>query len=84
MNNGKQGEQLLKVLGGHSASLDRTKCRGLSEQPNYTRVATKPCNMKKYVSGNKRESRILPNSSPGRFLTELSPNELSSKMFPWG
>ena len=24
MNNGKQGEQLLKVLGGHSASLDRT------------------------------------------------------------
>ena len=23
MNNGKQGEQLLKVLGGHSASLDR-------------------------------------------------------------
>ena len=24
MKNGKQGEQLLKVLGGHSASLDRT------------------------------------------------------------
>ena len=24
MNNGKQSEQLLKVLGGHSASLDRT------------------------------------------------------------
>ena len=34
MNNGKQSEQLLKVLGGHSASLDKTsKCRGLSEQP---------------------------------------------------
>ena len=37
MNNGKQSEQLLKVLGGHSASLDRTsKCRGLSEQPLYS------------------------------------------------
>ena len=37
MNNGKQCEQLLKVLGGHSASLDRTsKCRGLSEQPLYS------------------------------------------------
>ena len=37
MNNGKQSEQLLKVLGGHSASLDKTsKCRGLSEQPLYS------------------------------------------------
>ena len=37
MNNGEQSEQLLKVLGGHSASLDRTsKCRGLSEQPLYS------------------------------------------------
>ena len=37
MNNGKQSEQLLKVLGGHSASFDRTsKCRGLSEQPLYS------------------------------------------------
>ena len=37
MNNGKQSKQLLKVLGGHSASLDRTsKCRGLSEQPLYS------------------------------------------------
>ena len=37
MNNGKQSEQLLKVLGGHFASLDRTsKCRGLSEQPLYS------------------------------------------------
>ena len=37
MNNGKQSEQLLKVLGGHSASLDRTsKCRGLSEQLLYS------------------------------------------------
>ena len=37
MNNGKQSEQLLKVLGGHSASLGRTsKCRGLSEQPLYS------------------------------------------------
>ena len=37
MNNGKQSEQLLKVLGGHSASLDRTsKCRGRSEQPLYS------------------------------------------------
>ena len=37
MNNGKQSEQLLNVLGGHSASLDRTsKCRGLSEQPLYS------------------------------------------------
>ena len=37
MKNGKQSEQLLKVLGGHSASLDRTsKCRGLSEQPLYS------------------------------------------------
>ena len=39
MNNGKQSEQLLKVLGGHSASLDRTstcKCRGQSEQPLYS------------------------------------------------
>ena len=37
MNNGKQSEQLLKVLGGHSASLDRTsKCRGLSELPLYS------------------------------------------------
>ena len=37
MNNGKQSEQLLKVLGGHRASLDRTsKCRGLSEQPLYS------------------------------------------------
>ena len=37
MNNGKQSEQLLKVLGGHSASLDRTsKCRGLSEHPLYS------------------------------------------------
>ena len=37
MNNGKQSEQLLKVLGGHNASLDRTsKCRGLSEQPLYS------------------------------------------------
>ena len=37
MNNGKQSEQLLKVLGGHSASLDRTSnCRGLSEQPLYS------------------------------------------------
>ena len=37
MNNGKQSEQLLKVLGGHSASLDRTsKCRGLSKQPLYS------------------------------------------------
>ena len=25
---------------------EQVKCRGLSEQPNYTRVATKPCNMK--------------------------------------
>ena len=46
MNNGKQGEQLLKVLGGHGASSEQVKCRGLSEQPNYNRVATKPCNMK--------------------------------------
>ena len=37
MKNGKQSEQLLEVLGGHSASLDRTsKCRGLSEQPLYS------------------------------------------------
>ena len=37
MNNGKQSEQLLKVLGGHNASLDKTsKCRGLSEQPLYS------------------------------------------------
>ena len=51
MNNGKQGEQLLKVLGGHSASLDRTsKMQRASEQPNYNRVATKPCN-KKLVIG---------------------------------
>ena len=46
MNNGKQGEQLLKVLGGHSAWTEQVKCRGLSEHPNYNRVATKPCNMK--------------------------------------
>ena len=25
---------------------EQVKCRGLSEQPNYNRVATKPCNMK--------------------------------------
>ena len=25
---------------------EQVKCRELSEQPNYTRVATKPCNMK--------------------------------------
>ena len=25
---------------------EHVKCRGLSEQPNYIRVATKPCNMK--------------------------------------
>ena len=25
---------------------EQVKCRGLSEQPNYARVATKPCNMK--------------------------------------
>ena len=25
---------------------EKVKCRGLSEQPNYNRVATKPCNMK--------------------------------------
>ena len=37
MDNSKQSEQLLKVLGGHCASLDRTsKCRGLSEQPLYS------------------------------------------------
>ena len=48
MNNGKQGEQLLKVLGGHTvlAWTEQVKRRGLSEQPNYNRVATKPCNMK--------------------------------------
>ena len=37
MNNGKQSEQLLKVLGVHSASLDRTsKSRGRSKQPLYS------------------------------------------------
>ena len=25
---------------------EQVKCRGLSGQPNYTRVAAKPCNMK--------------------------------------
>ena len=47
INNGKQSEQLFKVVGGHSASLtEQVKCRGLSEQPKYTRMATKLCNMK--------------------------------------
>ena len=37
MNNGKQSEQLLKVLGGHSGHRT-SKCRGLSEQPLYSGV----------------------------------------------
>ena len=43
MNNGKQGEQLLKVLDGHSASLDRTskmqraKCTGCFLRPDIKR-----------------------------------------------
>ena len=44
MNNGKQGEQLLKVT--VLAWTEQVKCIGLSEQANYNRVATKPCNMK--------------------------------------
>ena len=54
MNNGKQGEQLLKVV-TVLAWTEQVKCRGLSEQPNYTRVATKLCNMKLVIGITKCE-----------------------------
>ena len=31
---------------------EQVKCRGLSEQPNYIRVATKSCNMKLIIRTN--------------------------------
>ena len=48
---------------------EQVKCRGLSEQPNYTRVATKPCNMKlvigityMWISVNHNSSTALERS----------------------
>ena len=49
--NGKQGEQLLK-LGGHSASLDKTKYNAEGNADSL-RVATKSCNNQNYKYDNK-------------------------------
>ena len=67
MNNGKQSEQLLKVLGGHSASLDRTsKCRGLSEQPLYSgghkAMQHETCNWNNFEIVNQNSNTALVRS----------------------
>ena len=46
---------------------EQVKCRGLSGQPNYTRVATKPCNIKLVIgitkiSVNHNSSAVLERS----------------------
>ena len=52
---------------------EQVKCRGLSEQPNYTRVATKPCNMKLVIGISIFQDKSVIQSIPTYFQNSEPP-----------